>query len=477
MSVRADEAPSSPSVPLATKFLYGFGSLAVGAKNAVFDIFLLYYETNVLGLPGALAGLSVFLTMCVDAATDPLMGSVSDHFKSRFGRRHLFMYAAALPVALSLYGLLNPPAGLGTPALFAWLTGLSILVRLSLTLYQVPSDALAPELTHDYDERTTITGIRSLFEFGGTLGLALVAWTVFFPRFEDGRNDPDAYVSIALTAAILAFVAILVCTVGTHSLIPGLRQPQASFSSRRLFDDLRNAWQSYSYRLILIATMFGAIGLGFDEAFRLYMTTYFWEFDDSDQATLMAMVVLAVPVAVLGARQLSLFFDKRRAALGLMTFAIAFGPLPIFARFLDLLPANGQPWLLAIVSGHAAISLASFLGLMILLRSMIQDSVDENELRTGERQEGVFIAAVAFAGKAVSGFGNLLGGIALQLIAFPARAEPGTVAQDKVDLLGWAVGPGLIVLNVMALFFLWRYPLTRERYREILAELARRSPP
>ncbi|MDG2304172.1 MAG: MFS transporter [Candidatus Binatia bacterium] len=463
------------SVPFSTKLLYGSGSLAVGAKNAVFDIFLLYYETNVLGLPGAMAGLSVFLTMCVDAVSDPLMGSISDHFRSRFGRRHLFMYMAALPVALSLYGLLSPPEGLGTAGLFVWLTVLSIAVRLSLTLYQVPSDALAPELTDDYDERTTIAGLRALFEFGGTVGLALVAWTMFFPNFEGGRNDPQAYVSVATAAAVMAFVAILVCTVGTHNLIPSLRKPQSSFSSTRLVSDLREAWGNHSYRMILIATMIGAIGMGFDEAFRLYMTTYFWEFDDSDQAVLLGMVVLAVPVAVVAARQISLFLDKRRAATGLMAFAIVFSPLPIFARFLHILPENGDPRLLPIIAGHAAISLGSFLALMILMRSMIQDSVDENELITGERQEGVFVAAIAFAGKAVSGVGNLLGGITLQLIAFPARAIPGTVPQNKVDLLGWAVGPWIIVLNLVALSFLRKYPITRERYREIVAELSRRK--
>lgn len=468
------EPARSPSVPLPTKLLYGSGSLAVGAKNSIFDVFLLYYETNVLGLPGALAGLSVFLTMCVDAVSDPLMGSISDHFKSRFGRRHLFMYVAALPVALSLYGLLSPPSGLGTAGLFAYLTTLSIFVRLSLTLYQVPSDALAPELTNNYDERTTITGIRSLFEFGGTIGLTLAAWVFIFPDFADGRNEPEAYVSIALVAAVMAFVAILVCTIGTQKLIPTLRQPTSSFSMPGLFHDLRNAWDNYSYRLILIATMFGAIGLGFDEAFRLYMTTYFWEFDDSDQAVLIGMVAVAVPIAVVAARQISLFLDKRLAALGLMSFAIVFGPLPILLRFLDVLPANGDPLLLPLISGHTAITVACFLSIMILLRSMIQDSVDENELQTGVRQEGVFVSAVAFAGKAVSGFGNLLGGIALQLIAFPARAAVGSVPQSKIELLGWAVGPGAAALNVVSLFFLWRYPITRERYREIIAELGRR---
>jgi Na+/melibiose symporter-like transporter len=449
--------------------------VADGVKNAAFNTFLLYYETNVLGLPGALSGLSVFLAMCVDAVSDPLMGSISDHFRSRWGRRHPFMYAAALPAAVSFYGLLDPPDGLGQGGLFVWMTGMSILVRLSLTLHQIPSDALAPELTRHYDERTSLVGFRFLFGWAGALGFSLLAWVVFFPRFPDGRNDPDAYVPLALAGAVMSFCSILACAGGTHRLIPLLRGTVSTFSLRRFVADVRNALANYSYRMVLMATIFGAVAMGFYEAFALYLGTYFWEFDDGDQATLLLALAGAMLVALPAARWISLASDKRRAALAIVAFAISIGGLPIYARFLGWLPENGDPRLLAIVAGHAAVVVAAIIASGILMFSMIQDAVDENELETGERQEGVFISAITFTGKAISGIGNLLGGIALHLIDFPVRADPGTVPQEKVDLLGWAVGPGLMLLYAIAFVFLRRYRITRARHLEILAELERRA--
>ena len=305
------------------------------------------------------------------------------------------------------------------------------------------------------------------------MGLGLFAWTVVFPAFADGRNDPEAYSSLALAAAVMAFVAILACSIGTHGLIPHLRRPNGAFSTAGLLRDLRNALSSQPYRVLLAATMLGAVSMGFDEAFRLYMTTYFWGFDDGDQAVLMGMILLAVPAAFLGARQISLRFDKRRAAIGIMTFAIFFGPSLIILRLLDVLPPNGDPIILPLVAGHAAVSLAGFLAIMILMRSMLQDSVDENDLRTGVRQEGVFVSAMAFTGKAVSGFGNLLGGIALQWIDFPTRAAAAAVSPSKIALLGWAVGPAAMVLQLAALGVLYRYPITRARYAEIAVALRR----
>jgi Na+/melibiose symporter-like transporter len=108
---------------------------------------------------------------------------------------------------------------------------------------------------------------------------------------------------------------------------------------------------------------------------------------------------------------------------------------------------------------------------------MILDAVDENELETGQRLEGLFVSIVAFAGKVVSGVGNLLGGVALELIDFPSGATPGTVPQSKIDLLGWAVGPGLVGFYSLGYLFLRRYDITRERHHVIVAALARRRAP
>lgn len=105
---------------------------------------------------------------------------------------------------------------------------------------------------------------------------------------------------------------------------------------------------------------------------------------------------------------------------------------------------------------------------------MIADIVDENELATGQRQEGMFVAAVTFVDKATDGIGGLLAGIALDLIHFPRGAAPGTVPPDTLFNLGLVVGPGLMVLYSLSLIFFSRYRLTRERHQEIFTALEHR---
>ncbi|NNL68212.1 MAG: hypothetical protein HKP30_18325, partial [Myxococcales bacterium] len=182
---------------------------------------MLYY-TTVLGLPGTLSGLAIFIALCVDAVTDPLVGSISDHFRSRIGRRHPFMYFAAIPMGLCFYGLFAPPDGLSERQLFAWLTTFAIGVRLFLTFYMVPSGALGPEMTTHYDERTRLVSYRWLIGWMGALAILTSGWFVFFADREvvgDGRLDPANYPQLGLFAGVLVATAILVSSAGTHSVI------------------------------------------------------------------------------------------------------------------------------------------------------------------------------------------------------------------------------------------------------------------
>ena len=110
-SVRTDSHVDH-QVSLGVRIAYGIGSIADGVKNVAFNAFLVLYYTTVLGLPGTLSGLAIFIALCVDAITDPLVGSISDNFRSRWGRRHPFMLFAALPMALCLFSLFSPPEGL-----------------------------------------------------------------------------------------------------------------------------------------------------------------------------------------------------------------------------------------------------------------------------------------------------------------------------------------------------------------------------
>ncbi|MEO7272329.1 MAG: MFS transporter, partial [Vicinamibacterales bacterium] len=175
-----------PPVPVATKLAYAVGGLSDSLKTFSFTTFLLFYYTTVLGLPGTLLALAMSVGLVWDAAVDPLIGHFSDQATIRFGRRHSFMLAGAVCAGASFVAVFNPPAGLSTTALFAWLMVSSLALRSSNSLFMVPYAALGAELTSDYDERTSISGYRAGTIIVGTLLATAAAFLGVL------RNDPAA---------------------------------------------------------------------------------------------------------------------------------------------------------------------------------------------------------------------------------------------------------------------------------------------
>ena len=153
-------------VPLSTKFFYGFGSIAFGVKDNGFSYFLFAFYSIIIGLRPGLAALSLLIALIFDAVSDPIVGHVSDNLHSKWGRRHPFMYFAALPVAFFYYFLWHPPE-LGQTGLFIYLTLLAIAVRTFVTLYEIPSTALVAEISEDYDQRTSMLSYRYFFGWWG----------------------------------------------------------------------------------------------------------------------------------------------------------------------------------------------------------------------------------------------------------------------------------------------------------------------
>jgi len=464
-------------VPLSTRILFGSGSAAEGVKNTAFNVFLLFYYNQVLGLSGTLSGLAIFLALCVDAVTDPLVGAISDNFHSRLGRRHPFMYASALPMALCFFLLFDPPAGLSPMGLFAWLTAFAVGVRASMTLYMIPSASMMPEMTPIYDERTALVSYRYLFGWMGGLAISLLGYLVFFApseQYADGRLDPGAYAAFSLTGAAIIAAAIVISSAGTHRLIGHLGRPTdpSPLTAARFFEELRPVLANRSYRMLVVAALFASVAGGFGDVVGLYVNTYFWEFRTDQIAIIVYGLAGSVVLAFAVTRPITELWDKRSAALGLAVFAVLLGPLPIFLRLLDLMPPNGDPRLLALITVHTMLMVAAVVAIGITVASMIADTVDENELVTGRRQEGLFVSAISFTSKATSGVGGLLAGVALDAIAFPRMAEAGSVEPEKVFALGLVVGPGLMGLFLVTLVFLSRYDITRARHGEIRAALA-----
>ena len=182
---------------LSTQIFYGSGSISVGIKNNLLGTYLLIYYNQVLGLDAGIAALAMAIALAVDAVSDPLVGIWSDRIRTRWGRRHPFMYAALLPFAGSYYLLLADPGDISDQSLFARLLVLLIILRLSMTFYEVPRGALAPELSKDYYQRNALSAWSMAFGWLGGAGIAFVANFYFLDSFV----DKEGYQTLAFGVA------------------------------------------------------------------------------------------------------------------------------------------------------------------------------------------------------------------------------------------------------------------------------------
>ncbi len=474
-----------PPLSFGTKFTYGFGQAAEGLKNGAFGVFLFFYYNQVLALSGTLAGLAVGIALVFDAITDPMAGSISDNWRSRLGRRHPFMFLAAAPLAIAFFLLFNPPESLGQIGLFAWLLVFAVLTRASMTLYHVPHIALGAELTEDFEERTTVVAFRQFFSTFGTLAAYIIGFLLFFnstPEVPRGQFRVDAYAPFAMTLGLLMVVSIVTSAWGTRSQIPYLRQAsgvEEKLSAKemvvRMLREIREALSNRSFAWLFSGVLIVFMMVGVDSALNLHMNTYFWELSATGNTLFFAASPIGVMFGTLIARRLNTWFDKKPSVVFGTSWWALCQIVPVLLRILGWFPENGTDallWTLVVVKFVQGVGVVQAL---ITFGSMIADIVDEHELTTGKRQEGIFFASVSFSSKFTTGIGNVVGGIALDLISWPRGVEIQTAADvpaETVTWLGLVYGPIVAGFAVVSVWCYSKHRLDRERHREIVAELA-----
>ena len=133
---------SNNKLPIRTKLFWGLGGLAEGVKTSVFNAFVLFYYNQILGVSATYTGIALAIAVLFDAISDPVTGSLSDKLNSRWGRRHPFMAASALPFGLTLFLLFVPPEGMSEVFYFGWVMVFAIAVRTFMTLYYIPHLAM-----------------------------------------------------------------------------------------------------------------------------------------------------------------------------------------------------------------------------------------------------------------------------------------------------------------------------------------------
>lgn len=476
----APGTPAAGGLSVRTRVFYGLGEAGEGLKTAALETFLFFYYVQVVGLSGALTGLALFVALLFDGVSDPFVGAWSDRLRSRLGRRHPFLYAAPVPLAIALWFLFQPPE-FGQWGLFAWLTALTIAARFAMTLYFVPHMALGAELSRDFAERVSVGGYRVLFGYVGRIIALGLAFSVFFadrPGFENGQLDPAAYPPFALATGALVVFFVIVSALGTQRAALALQKEDAGAappSHDGLVRKLRLAVGSPSFRALFFALLVMYLYNGVQFALALHMNTYFWELPPQSVQLVfyasMAGYIIGIPLARPAAGRL----DKKAAYMAGIAGSCVMGSAPTLLRLAGLAPENGEAGVLPLLIGCSF--MAGLIGCIpvVLSSAMLADVADEYDLTHGGRAEGLFFGANAFCRKVSLGLGGAVAGVVIDLIRFPANTAPGAVPLDALTRLGVVYGPVMLSVLFLGLAIMIPYNMGRARHAAIVAELRRRD--
>ena len=450
-----------------TRIAFGVGGVADGVKNNGFDYFLLFYYSQVLGVSASLVAAALFIALVVDAVSDPVVGYWSDNFRTRLGRRHPFMYASMVPVAIAYYFAWNPPAGLTGNDLFLWLVVLTICVRILFTMYEVPQNALAAELTSDYDARTSLMSFRYFLAL-------LLRPTEADPS---GFFNKEGWQTYGLWASIVIFLAVFATTAGTHSHIPHLKRPPPprKLSLGTIFREILETVSNPSFRALFLATLFGLLATGISASLNQYINGLFWEFTTDQTALLTVAVYISAVIALIVAPIVGKTLGKKRGAIIIGALAFSIAPAPVLARVLGLMPPNGTDALFNIVISITIFDLALIIVTQMLIGSMIADVVEDSELETGRRSEGIFFAGISFIRKLAQGSGVMLAAIVLSVASIAPGMRPGMVPEAQLKMLGLGYAASLLTIWMLMIFCVSFYRISREGHEANLRALSERE--
>ena len=444
---------------------YGVGDVAQAIKNQGFNILLLFFYQQIIGLSGTLTGLALAIALAFDAITDPIAGGVSDRLRGRYGRRHPMIALSALPLAVTFFLLFSPPQDLSELGSFLWLTLFAILVRGAMTFYHIPHLALGAEMAHDYHQRSTLFGFNAFIGTVAGAVVAVVIYRVYFPttpEFSPGLLNPNGYAAFALAGGVAMVVALSVCVLGTAKQIPGLRRAEATtkLSARQLLADMADVFRDRDFVVVFVGSILAALIGSVEAVGTPFMGVHFWGLSTEQLSYVGVVALIAFGLGFALVSPLTRKLDKKLTLIAFFVIAVLSTNVPICLRLLEVswFPANDSPRVLVIYLTAVFIGASTLPILGATYNSMYADIADAHELRTRKRREGAIYSTRAFSNKAAGALGLFIGGIILDVVAFPENAVYGTVPAEIIWNLGFFVGPATSVFSLLAvgLFFFYR---------------------
>ncbi len=458
-------------IPRLTKLIYGTGDWGMASFNTIRQIFYPIFLTDVVGIRPGLASLAAFVGIIWDAVNDPLIGALSDRIKTRWGRRRPFLLIFSLPFGAAFILLWWTPPWQTQMALAAHVTLAYMLSDTLQTLVVMPFLSLTPEMTEDYDERTSLTTYRMLFNLMASLAAAAGA-----PEIVAIAPTPQqGYTLMSLIfggLGALPFLAIFVI----------VRERKESIDKRQLslHPALKHMWQNHPFR---IATAIGLLNwVAFDlVALMIPFFLRYWIEGGIQQSqiplpiigtltleslvflTLLTTAILCLPFW----SYLAHHTDKRHVYIVGMLFWATVQTLIITVQ-------PGQRVYILVLALLAGISVSTA---HVIPEAIFPDVLEWDELQTGHRHEGLYYGFKTFIRKVT---GAIAVFIALQTLGiFHYQIPPKSIptfqqAPDTLLAIRILTGPLGAIILIAAILMTFLYPITRERHNRIRRLLHRR---
>ncbi len=433
-----------------TKLCFGMGEIPGVTVYSVMGILLMFFFTDVVGILPAIAGAIFMVGRAWDAVTDPLIGMISDRTRSRWGRRRPFLLLSAIPLTIAFIMLWYP-----YPLEAQWskaivYTLIFMMFMTFFTTYYVPYLALMSELTDDYSERTVINNYRVFFTF--LFGLAA---SVLPKMIADSYEDPKTgFMMAGLFVSLFILVFPFVVFKGVKERYQDFKPPEKI----RFFYEFKMMMKNRSFRYLIFIFVGASAAIMTLEGFVLYYMKY-WIGREKEMPILFVSVVLASVLTLPFWSYLSGKFGKKAT----ITWALLFwGLSQLLWLFLKPTTPSSMVYLAGVVVG------IGFGCAHVLPWAMFPDVVDQDELQTGQRREGVYSGIMTLLMKGSNSIATLLIGVILQATGYVAnQAQSETV----LDAMRYIMSFGPLIFILIGLVASLYFPITKERYDEIRREL------
>ena len=475
--------PIEGRIPTKLATLHGLGSIAYGVKDNGFSTFLLLFYNQVLGMDAKLVSFALMLALVLDAFADPLIGHLSDRTYTRWGRRLPWLYLAPVPLALAWYYMWS-----ATVPSFWGLVLTAMAVRTLVSCCEVPSVALVPELTRDYDERSRLMRYRYLFGWGGGLLIMILAYSVFL---SDGMLERAGYQAYGLAGALLMLVAVVVSALGQHRVAAHLplHRPEPQ-TMRAAFKEITECLSHPAFVVLLIAGALAYTSQGITFSISNYLYLYIWRMQETTLnlgllGTVNALkfypffLFFSVVVTFFSVGGMHKRWGKRATGSVTAVLGMIFWVVPFALRHFGMWwPEGSLPSTLGLFGFIFASNVFSVCAI-ISAASMVADVVEASEEQTGRRSEGTFFAGNFFMQKCATGLGIFVTGLLVDFSGMPEKAVPGQVDEAVIDTLALGYTIIVAVFAIAIALVLRRFPITREDHAarvQALTAAARADP-